>query len=306
MKKMIRKVIQLAGKTSVVSLPLKWVQKNNISKGEELEVLDKGNRLIVNKIGLKPEDLKITLDINNKHIFDKRYIADLYKRGYDEIYIKYPKIDLASEIKKSNLLGYEIVDQGKEFCTIKNVSVGLESEFDTMLRRSFRLAKEMALNLEEYFSGKKVNLEEIRDLEALNNKFTDFCLRLLNKNGYVQNHKTTFLYVIVRELESIADIFKYIVDDIRDNKENASPKVIKYFIKSKNFFETFYELFYKFDKEKFSKFYNIRKGLILEGRQLIKEKGLDGLIAHHSLNLIIATYNLSGPFLTMNFEEFYQ
>ena len=147
------------------------------------------------------------------------YISDLYKRGYDEIRINYSDSNVFKEIKKVDLLGFEIVDQGKNYCVIKNVSMALESEFDTLLRRSFRLAKEMGNLLEDYFLEKNIDLNEVKELESLNNKFTDFCLRILNKNGYLQNQKTNFLYVITRELESLGDIFKYIVDDLLERSE---------------------------------------------------------------------------------------
>ena len=44
---MKRKVIQLAGKTSVISLPSKWVQQQGIKKGDELEIKEEGSKIIV-------------------------------------------------------------------------------------------------------------------------------------------------------------------------------------------------------------------------------------------------------------------
>ena len=42
---MIRKVIQLASRTLVVSLPSKWVKTVNVQKGDEIEVIEKGDQL---------------------------------------------------------------------------------------------------------------------------------------------------------------------------------------------------------------------------------------------------------------------
>lgn len=293
---MKRKVIQLAGKTSVVSLPLRWVKKNNISKGQELDVIDKGDKLLICSKN-NSDVMKITLDVSEKHSFDKRYLSDLYKRGYDEIKINYKNSKILTEIKKFDALGFEIVDQGKDFCILKSVSSEIEDEFDTLLRRSFRLGIEMANGLSEYFSGSNIDLNELRDLEELNNKFTSFCLRVLNKKGHREEHKINFLYSIVRELESVTDIFKYIIDD------NCKPnkKEIDYYNKAKDFFILFYELFYKYDSVKFKKFYNLRKNLIIEGKKLIGTS----VLGHHSLNLVVSVYNMSGPYMTMNFEEIY-
>ncbi|MBW3020068.1 hypothetical protein KY334_02120 [Candidatus Woesearchaeota archaeon] len=301
---MKRKVIQLAGKTSVVSLPLLWVNKNKIKKGDELDVIDKEDKLIIYNNKFKPDILKISLDIDKEHSFDKRYINDLYKRGFDEIKIKFKDSKVLNEIKKFDLLGYEIIDQGKDFCLIKSISSENEDEFHSMLRRSFRLGKEMANGISEYLEGQKIDLKEIRTLENMNNKFTDFCLRIINKRSFKDEHKANYYYVITRECETIVDYFKYIIDDLMDSKnKKISQDSIKYFNETKEYFFLFYELFYDYNKKKFKEFYNSRKELIEKGRMLIQEKGIDGLIAHHSLNIVVATYNLSGPFMTMNFEE---
>ena len=44
---MKRKVIQLAGRTFVVSLPTSWAREWDVKKGEELELIEDGPRLIL-------------------------------------------------------------------------------------------------------------------------------------------------------------------------------------------------------------------------------------------------------------------
>ncbi|MFC1723694.1 AbrB/MazE/SpoVT family DNA-binding domain-containing protein, partial [Nanoarchaeota archaeon] len=46
---MRRKAIKLATNTLVISLPSKWAQRNNIIKGSELELDEKGSYLILKK-----------------------------------------------------------------------------------------------------------------------------------------------------------------------------------------------------------------------------------------------------------------
>lgn len=292
---MKRKVIQLAVKTLVVSLPLEWAEKNGVKKGGEVEVNEKGDRLVISTCS-NPEVLKIVLDTDEKKVFDKRYIGDLYIKGYDEIRINFKDKKVMEEIKKIDLLGYEIVDKGANYCVVKNVSSAMESEFDTMLRKCFILAKEMAFSISDFLDGNNINLSEVRKLEAENNKASVFCLRILNKNGYKETSKTTFMYVIAREIEAICDIFKYIIDDISE-KGKASEKAVVYYKEVVDFFTSFYELFYKYDKEKFKKFYETRKELIKKGRHM-----KDEFLVHHSLNLVVAVYNICGPFLTMRSE----
>ena len=42
-----RRVIQIANSTQLISLPRKWTQKYNIRKGDELEVEEDGDRILV-------------------------------------------------------------------------------------------------------------------------------------------------------------------------------------------------------------------------------------------------------------------
>ena len=44
---MKRKVIQLAGKTLVVSLPHLWVKKHGVKKGHDMELQEKGTNILL-------------------------------------------------------------------------------------------------------------------------------------------------------------------------------------------------------------------------------------------------------------------
>ncbi len=83
----IRK-IQLTGETTfIVSLPKKWVTKNNLAKGDAVAILEKDDELVirpkserghVTEIKIKPEsDLELV----------KRLIITRYIQGYDGIFV---------------------------------------------------------------------------------------------------------------------------------------------------------------------------------------------------------------------------
>ena len=44
---MKRKAIQLANQTLVISMPSKWVKEQGIKKGDEIDVEEKGKRLMI-------------------------------------------------------------------------------------------------------------------------------------------------------------------------------------------------------------------------------------------------------------------
>ena len=97
---MKRKVILLAGKTSVISLPNSWIKKWGINKGDELELIEKGNALNIKTTNPSNVGKDIILNTEELGVFDKRYIADLYKYGYDEIKVIYDNPEYMEVLKK--------------------------------------------------------------------------------------------------------------------------------------------------------------------------------------------------------------
>src|SRR3989344_7645563 len=111
---MKRKVIQLAGKTSVISLPSKWVKKYNVKKGDEVEVIENGSDLVVKTNNSSAKE-SITLDVSkfNKRAFGCAMSA-LHKIGYDEVTLLHDKPLQVKELQEhmNNLfLGFVVIDQ---------------------------------------------------------------------------------------------------------------------------------------------------------------------------------------------------
>lgn len=282
---MKRKVIQLAGKTFVVSLPLDWARKNKIRKGDELEIQVRAHQLSISTLGLQLEDASITLHILPKQVFGKRELADLYIRGYNQVKIHASRAHI-EELKKEKLLGFEIVDEGVDYVEYQNVAEG--NEFDVLLRRTFLIIKEMGLLPEK---------ETMLSLEEATNKFTNYCKRILNKNGYTPSHKLLFMYVIVKDLEVIADYYKYLAKECTLKKGGK-----EYFEEIAKYFTQFYDFFYDFDFEKLSVLKKEYVVLHKKGVELLKK---EPLVAHYGLSILLATYNLSGPYVTMQAKETY-
>src|SRR3989338_2760536 len=186
---MKRKVIQLAHKTLVVSLPSKWVKKYGVSKGGELEVEEKGQQITF-FTEKTTERERITIDAGkiSESALKRWVLSSLHKSGYDEIEILYKDAKIASAIQQTvqdMLIGFAVVEQGRERCVIKNVATEQEKEFDTILRRAFFVTKNMCEGISEYLAeNKQAALGELLVLEKTNNQLTNFCERILNKKGY--------------------------------------------------------------------------------------------------------------------------
>lgn len=296
---MKRQAIQLAGKTIVISLPSKWVKKNNILKGDELDIELEEKSLIVSTEKAK-ETKKIIIDAEED--FNPLYIAYLYQAGIDEIRINYKNQDVYSKLQEKlpDLMGYEIIDQGENHVEIKNVSVELEEEFENMFRRVYYLIEEMGRNSLEAIKNKdKKRLKGILPLENSVDRFTDFCKRVLNKRGYKDHKKTQFYYVIIRDLEKIADYYEKMSDYMTDNSFQPSKETLELYQEANEFFSSFHKLFYKFDKENASLFQKNKKELGKKAERLMKTADRKELfLIYNLMSLINMTGNLYGPYYT--------
>lgn len=252
---MKRRVIQLAGKTHVLSLPSKWVKSYNIKKGDELDIEELGNSLTIKSKKSETELKKISLNIDSFGIRTFRYaISALHKAGYDEIvlYGETSKLkDSIQDLIQNLLLGFVVIEQTSKKIVLKSVTHEIESEFDPTLRRAFLVTISLANSSLEMMSLKQFSsLQSLINLEKTNNQLTSFCLRLMNKGLYKDKDKEAFLVTIVWNLEKIADEYKAICMNFSDNTKEIDQSILKLYKEVNELFVSYYDLIYKFSPEK--------------------------------------------------------
>lgn len=285
MVKIKRKVIQIANSTQLISLPRKWSLKYNVQKGEELEVEEQGNKIVIStekSIQLKNFDIDITGLDRTSILYS---ILALYKVGYDEITVRFnepftthyrtnEKKKVTSVIHEvvNRLTGFEIIQQKENFCVIKEISEVSNKEFDVALRRVFLLLIDASNDLLE--ASKNKNLALADTIEEKHNtimKFISYCLRILNKKGYSDHKKTIIFYHILSNIDKIVDVLKYSARDIIRFKFNLNKDSINILENINKSINTYYEFFYKFNFKKISDLYENRDDILKAIRKLTKK-----------------------------------
>tara|TARA_Y100000310_G_scaffold287358_1_gene312192 strand:+ start:3650 stop:4558 length:909 start_codon:yes stop_codon:yes gene_type:complete len=300
---MERKVIQLAGRTLVVSLPSAWARKYHVKKGDGVNVVERGKELHIGSQGVKEEGT-VKLELNGDAAFIKRRVSVAYKRGFDTLEVSFSDektIRLVQE-ELQGLIGFEITHHGRHSATIKNVAETLDSEFDTMLRRVFLMLLELAegsfsaIEAREY--GK---LGEIKLGEDTNDRFTSLCKRILNKKGFSEPKTGNLLYCIVWELEKIADGYEQICEVLEGKKKyGLKRETLDLYRDVNQFLRLFYELYYDFSEKKGSAFSAQYKELDRKGKVLLK--GVEGdevLVVHYLVDLVMRIHEVAGPYYGM-------
>ena len=282
---MKRKIIQLAKRTLVLSLPADWTKKHDLKKGDELHIQEKQNHLIL-KTTSKLTPYEITIKAPESSLI-KQILADLYIRGYDKITINYKSPQVLDHILKEQLIGFEIVDQEENKVLLKNIITADIQEFDTVLRRLFLLTKQITQQATPHLQGQATS---ILSLEVQSNKLSNYSRRLLNKHGYEPSYKVNPLYTIITDLERLGDIYKYLV---KNKVENTQAREV--FEQISELYDSIYKQCYKYNQTEIEKIHQNRSKLLDQAGNI-----QNPMLKHFALAATRQTCHLLGSIISMN------
>jgi len=287
---MKRKLIKLAEKTLVVSLPSDWLLSQGLSKGDEIDLDVEDYKLIITPPQKILPHKSISFDA--KGIVERvlRWkISSFHKTGYDEIIITNYSPEqnkIIEELISDLFVGFIIKEKSSLRIVVGQIAAVDVKEFDSTLRRAFRQLKEMTEQTQTAFEKNDSKLLAAQiDNEHTNNKLTNFCERLLNKN-LKQKEKGHFWYVIAWNLEKIADNFKYIANHY-ENKPFISKESLDLYVKTKSYLEDYSDLLYNFDIKQLVNLSKTKKELEKDCIKLLENGELKDRVFLHYLHMII-------------------
>ncbi|HLD10623.1 MAG TPA: phosphate uptake regulator PhoU [Candidatus Nanoarchaeia archaeon] len=302
---MKRNVIQLAGKTLVISLPARWTKLNNIKKGDELDIQEEGNKLSVhtnlNKINSKETSINIQ-GMTNRTI--NWTLSALYKKGYDiiEAFYDSTQIDYISNLIKNSFIGYAIVDQTPKKIIIKGISQDILEEYKPVLRRAFLVTISMGQETISALKNKEFEkLNEIKEKEKINNQLTNFCQRIINKKQPFKEEFNTLNYIISWNLEKIADEYRYICEFFYNKKPEISEKTFLLFEETNKLLEEYYTINFKFNLNDLNEL-SIKKNQLEEELKnyIYSNTHANVLIASHLLKIVLKCSDFSTTLTALN------
>lgn len=259
---MKRKIVQQGYSTMMVSLPSNWVKKNNLIKGDEINIDAIENDLIVSTEEKKEVKKIINLNIEDVEPLRYRMILAAFRRGYDIINIEYKTNSISDKIQQKvlpEMIGFEIIEQKKNSCIIAEVSKTTDEEFDNILKRSFYTIKNMFSDLIKSIENNEKDLDYIKTIDKNLNKYVHFCERILNKESQFTNDKILSLNYIVLNLEVLGDAIKDLSECIK-NEKNIKKNEFELLKNTSIIFENLLSLFYNNSIDKtieFSKKYKM-------------------------------------------------
>jgi phosphate uptake regulator len=260
---MKRRVVLHGPSTLTVSLPSSWVKKFDVKKGDELDVEEQGNDLLISTDSTNFE--KKQIDVSNLRRVGKSCITASYRQGYDEIDFLFEDssyIETVHDIISRDITGFEVIRQQKNSCVIKDLTGHNKDEFSAALRRIWLLILDMSgESLEIIKKNSSGNLKNIELVDSSINKFSNYCLRILIKKGRYDSKKTPPYYYFVKSLEELADKYKELCRFHSNNISEVDVELVDLFEQVNDYLNSVYGLFYKYNNEKIEEIFEETKVL---------------------------------------------
>ena len=243
---MKRKLVKQGAATMMVSLPSKWIKKNNLTKGDEITLEEIEKKLIIsNEKETNQKNKEITFKINDENKKDiKNLLTHAYRKGYDKIVLMGDIKDLIKEVGKivpQILLGFELTQGNKEKIIIENISQPDKTKYNVMVSKIFLLIEETLNNLKQ--RNTKINLEEIIQTRNQCDKFILFCRKII-KDGKIEKN-SLLEWEFLTFLTHIQHAYYYLAEYISKNNLKIETDVFpliddseKYFSLVKKAYET--------------------------------------------------------------------
>ena len=273
---MQRKIVQHGTSTLTVSLPTRWVKKNSIKKGDEINIIEENNRMVVS---VEKTSRKKLAEIDTTSLSRSTlmfYLRSIYRQGYDEIVIhfKNPKVmyyDVGKEEKVitiihqevNRLIGFEVTQQRENFCVIKDLSGASEGKLDMMIKRILFLLKDAIDDVVEAIKKKDYEkLETIEEKHDTITKFISYCLRMFNKRPDSSPENIHGMYHILCSLDVAIDTIKYFAKYAAHQKVLFSKKNILILENLKNLSNYTREILFELNLNKVVEFMKLRADLL--------------------------------------------
>jgi phosphate uptake regulator len=264
-KAMKRKVIKHGPSTLIVSLPCQWAKEHKVTKGSEVDIAEDGEKIIISlPSSVQATPSEVNIDVTGLDRTSLMYaIRSLYRLGYDTIKVRFhtemaeyyrtkEKMTVISVLHKevSRLVSFEIIQEGKNFCIIKDLGEASVSDFNQIERRIFHLILDACNQLKEGAkSQNKALLATLEERHDTITKFVSYCLRLMNKKSNHILMPNAYHYHIVATLDRITDIIKYAGRDIQLQRK-VHPDIIALLDAVCKHLHLYYELFYSYRTDK--------------------------------------------------------
>ncbi len=290
-----RKLVKQGATTHMVSLPSKWIKANNLKKGEEVEVEEKQNSIVVS---LDPKKSKrpIQVDLASPtNISIRTILINSYRLGYDKITISFKDkkaIETIQNTVRDDLVGFEIVRKTENRCEIENVTEPSKDQFDSILSKIFVNIKDLLKVTEDMLQGKR---HEFEGIEKRIQQYDNFCRRVVAKTNLFDQYQLRWAFhaELMHAQREIYLLLKY----LKKNKPKTDKHILFLLENCKNMFDLLRKGYEEKNTSLLEKMQDIEKNMSYKRIHSILRKTGGRIEAHHLISAIKKFYLASSPLI---------
>ncbi|MFC1697498.1 AbrB/MazE/SpoVT family DNA-binding domain-containing protein, partial [Nanoarchaeota archaeon] len=171
---MIRRLIKQGVNSYTVTIPISWVNDNNLKSGSEINVDVEGNNLIFkSEKFFKKKSIKVDVkDYDEDSIKYILYIS--YRNGIQRLVLKTKNFEIIEKLAVKHFIGFEVIEKQKDKIILEVITEPVEERFESLLRKLFLIVNE---SISIVIKGEDKN--EINKLTDRYRQIDNFCRRYL-------------------------------------------------------------------------------------------------------------------------------
>ena len=281
-----RKIIKFGNSSYVVTLPQEWMDKNNLEKGDVINVCEnKGALFITSPKELEKSIKKATINLDDKplKLFNKELLS-YYLKNYKTIEITgedvYSRLDQI-KIFKEKLSSIEITKVSKNSIVLSDLSAPSSLKLKNLLCEIIEMEEVIFDELSKTDAKKTHDL--VNELDKNINKLSFLAYKAINYNLDTWEHPQELKnaihnWRIISTLENIGDISKRIARYLKNETDKHSTYVSVTIANVKDYFKFVTSLVLDVNNiDESLKLYLDKKQSILKEIEMLRDKLYDDL-----------------------------
>lgn len=296
---MKRKLVQQGAATLMVSLPRKWIKTLNLKKGDEVNIQEQDQNLVLSgeEKSIKKE---ITLNLTHKTEAPIRFlIISLYRAGYEKITIQFSEekqFQIINQTIKKYLIGFDVTDKKKDYCVIENLTEPSPEQFEIILQKILYNIKSMVELTKERLEAKIPSFDYKEVLQTIH-QYDNFCRRSLTRqNNDKAVYYWNFLSVIIHNSRDLYNLNQLL--DSNPKSLKIARETIELTENSLELVNTIIKAYQKKDIAELGEVDEKKEKLIKTGLEILRKvKGDETEILYHLISAIRNLYRSTSPLM---------
>ncbi len=241
---MRRKLQQTGGSTLIVSLPKDWVRRMKLKKGDEVDIIETENYLLISPRTEIKDEAEITMTREDSPEATARRLVSLYLAGFNKISFKSeericPRFrGYLKRFARTKLVGTEIIEDLPSRLSLRILLSPSELPIPEAVRRMGIITQSMIKDA--YSSLRELDMEIAKDVLARDDevdRFGIYIVRLLkavcenriraSETGLREIRECLGYRVIVKSIERVADYAVSIAKNVMTIEEPLPSSILK-------------------------------------------------------------------------------